>query len=46
MMGSAMVFALLAAVFLALRDIFGRQAMRQLDPVLGTVATHPREDTI
>lgn len=36
---TAIVYALGTAFFLALRDIFGRMAMRGIDPVLGTAAT-------
>jgi drug/metabolite transporter (DMT)-like permease len=35
----AVYFALSGAILLALRDIFGRLAMRGIDPVLGTAAT-------
>ena len=35
----AVFFALGGAILLALRDIFGRLAMRGIDPVLGTAAT-------
>ncbi len=38
-MDIAMVYALGTAFFLALRDIFGRLATRDIDPVLGTAAT-------
>ena len=38
-MQTAIVLALLGALFLALRDIFSRLAMRGIDPLLGTAAT-------
>ncbi len=38
-MDVAIVYALGTAFFLALRDIFGRMALRDIDPVLGTAAT-------
>lgn len=38
-MDHAIVFALGTAFFLALRDVFGRMAMRGVDPLLGTAAT-------
>ncbi|MFQ5851218.1 MAG: DMT family transporter [Candidatus Binatia bacterium] len=38
-MQAAAFFALCGAVFLALRDIIGRLAIRGIDPVLGTAAT-------